>query len=114
MFLLASLIIQQQATSNTITDTFGRVHTYLRISLTERCNLRCKCQTHFGGFTVYVCNKMYHNRFLFVCVHMYIFCICFDVDVVVTAVAAAVAAAAAIPVCDAIAVCERDSHCVQM
>ena len=22
-------------------DTFGRVHTYLRISLTERCNLRC-------------------------------------------------------------------------
>lgn len=64
---------------------------------------------------MYVCNKMYHNRFLFVCAHMYIFCICFDVDVVVTAVAAAVAAAAAaIPVCDAIAVCERDSHCVQM
>lgn len=29
---------------DTITDTFGRVHTYLRISLTERCNLRCKCQ----------------------------------------------------------------------
>ncbi|XP_055315407.1 molybdenum cofactor biosynthesis protein 1 isoform X2 [Sitodiplosis mosellana] len=27
---------------NTITDTFGRVHTYLRISLTERCNLRCQ------------------------------------------------------------------------
>ncbi|MFD0799380.1 GTP 3',8-cyclase MoaA [Maribacter chungangensis] len=27
---------------NTIlTDTFGREHTYLRISLTERCNLRC-------------------------------------------------------------------------
>lgn len=24
-----------------ITDTFGRVHDYLRISLTERCNLRC-------------------------------------------------------------------------
>ncbi|XP_012522064.1 molybdenum cofactor biosynthesis protein 1 [Monomorium pharaonis] len=24
-----------------LTDTFGRVHTYLRISLTERCNLRC-------------------------------------------------------------------------
>lgn len=23
-------------------DTFGRNHTYLRISLTERCNLRCK------------------------------------------------------------------------
>jgi GTP 3',8-cyclase / cyclic pyranopterin monophosphate synthase len=25
----------------TLTDTFGRHHTYLRISLTERCNLRC-------------------------------------------------------------------------
>lgn len=25
-----------------LTDTFGRKHTYLRISLTERCNLRCK------------------------------------------------------------------------
>lgn len=24
-----------------LTDTFGRKHTYLRISLTERCNLRC-------------------------------------------------------------------------
>ncbi|KAG4079774.1 hypothetical protein HA402_014905 [Bradysia odoriphaga] len=24
-----------------LTDTFGRYHTYLRISLTERCNLRC-------------------------------------------------------------------------
>ena len=27
--------------TNPITDTFGRKHTYLRISLTERCNLRC-------------------------------------------------------------------------
>ena len=27
--------------SNNIVDTFGRVHDYLRISLTERCNLRC-------------------------------------------------------------------------
>ena len=26
----------------TLTDTFGRHHTYLRISLTERCNLRCQ------------------------------------------------------------------------
>ena len=25
-----------------LTDTFGRFHTYLRISLTERCNLRCQ------------------------------------------------------------------------
>ncbi|MCK5401686.1 MAG: GTP 3',8-cyclase MoaA [Flavobacteriaceae bacterium] len=27
--------------NNIMTDTFGRAHTYLRISLTERCNLRC-------------------------------------------------------------------------
>mmetsp|Transcript_2802 Transcript_2802/g.5175 ORF Transcript_2802/g.5175 Transcript_2802/m.5175 type:complete len:124 (-) Transcript_2802:1430-1801(-) len=25
-----------------MTDTFGRIHNYLRISLTERCNLRCR------------------------------------------------------------------------
>ena len=24
-----------------LTDSFGRKHNYLRISLTERCNLRC-------------------------------------------------------------------------
>ena len=28
-------------TEKILTDTFGREHTYLRISLTERCNLRC-------------------------------------------------------------------------
>ena len=28
-------------TSNLLTDRFSRKHTYLRISLTERCNLRC-------------------------------------------------------------------------
>ena len=27
--------------NNIMTDTFGRMHTYLRISLIERCNLRC-------------------------------------------------------------------------
>jgi len=27
---------------DTLTDTFGREHSYLRISLTERCNLRCQ------------------------------------------------------------------------
>ena len=25
-----------------LTDSFGRFHSYLRISLTEKCNLRCK------------------------------------------------------------------------
>ncbi|XP_044761167.1 molybdenum cofactor biosynthesis protein 1 isoform X2 [Coccinella septempunctata] len=28
--------------NNPLTDTFGRHHTYLRISLTEKCNLRCQ------------------------------------------------------------------------
>ena len=34
------LILFQNATK--LEDSFHRVHTYLRISLTERCNLRCK------------------------------------------------------------------------
>lgn len=34
-----------------LTDTFGREHTYLRISLTERCNLRCSyCMPEEGIF----------------------------------------------------------------
>ena len=28
--------------TDTLTDAFGRRHTYLRIALTERCNLRCR------------------------------------------------------------------------
>ena len=28
--------------SDALTDSFGRQHNYLRISLTERCNLRCE------------------------------------------------------------------------
>lgn len=28
--------------SQMLVDSFGRLHTYLRISLTERCNLRCQ------------------------------------------------------------------------
>lgn len=31
----------EMSTNNILTDTFNRTHTYLRISLTERCNLRC-------------------------------------------------------------------------
>ncbi|KAF9587248.1 hypothetical protein IFM89_039529 [Coptis chinensis] len=30
------------AASDMLVDSFGRLHTYLRISLTERCNLRCQ------------------------------------------------------------------------
>ena len=30
------------STSTVLVDRFGRAHNYLRISLTERCNLRCK------------------------------------------------------------------------
>ncbi len=33
--------MSEQPDHNVLTDAFGREHTYLRISLTERCNLRC-------------------------------------------------------------------------
>ncbi len=33
--------INMNKASNILTDAFGREHNYLRISLTERCNLRC-------------------------------------------------------------------------
>ncbi|KAG0043355.1 Molybdenum cofactor synthesis protein 1 [Gryganskiella cystojenkinii] len=34
-------IDQERPFSNVLTDNFSRQHTYLRISLTEKCNLRC-------------------------------------------------------------------------
>lgn len=39
-------------TSETLTDTFGRYHNYLRISLTERCNLRCQYCMPAEGVTL--------------------------------------------------------------
>lgn len=33
---------ESPAASDMLVDRFGRMHTYLRISLTERCNLRCQ------------------------------------------------------------------------
>ncbi|XP_034102330.1 molybdenum cofactor biosynthesis protein 1 isoform X1 [Drosophila albomicans] len=39
--LRETTIRQNQAATSPLTDSFGRHHTYLRISLTERCNLRC-------------------------------------------------------------------------
>ncbi|KAK6928922.1 Molybdenum cofactor synthesis C-terminal, partial [Dillenia turbinata] len=33
---------KQNPGSDMLVDSFGRLHTYLRISLTERCNLRCQ------------------------------------------------------------------------
>ncbi|XP_014474292.1 PREDICTED: molybdenum cofactor biosynthesis protein 1 isoform X1 [Dinoponera quadriceps] len=33
--------MQKDKQDEILTDTFGRKHTYLRISITERCNLRC-------------------------------------------------------------------------
>lgn len=33
--------VESPISSKMLTDRFGRTHTYLRISLTERCNLRC-------------------------------------------------------------------------
>ncbi|KAI3719169.1 hypothetical protein L6452_20063 [Arctium lappa] len=34
--------VKDNPVSNMLVDSFGRLHTYLRISLTERCNLRCQ------------------------------------------------------------------------
>lgn len=31
--------------ANHLIDLFGRKHNYLRISLTEKCNLRCKVKS---------------------------------------------------------------------
>ncbi|PIA53147.1 hypothetical protein AQUCO_00900032v1 [Aquilegia coerulea] len=33
---------KENPVSDMLVDSFGRLHTYLRISLTERCNLRCQ------------------------------------------------------------------------
>lgn len=33
---------RETSVSDMLIDSFGRMHTYLRISLTERCNLRCQ------------------------------------------------------------------------
>uniref|UniRef100_A0A1A9WE98 Molybdenum cofactor biosynthesis protein 1 n=1 Tax=Glossina brevipalpis TaxID=37001 RepID=A0A1A9WE98_9MUSC len=46
-----SKIMPSEITSaaSPLTDKHGRVHTYLRISLTERCNLRCKYCMPAGG-----------------------------------------------------------------
>jgi len=42
-----------QGTHQALIDTFGRRHKYLRISLTDRCNLRCKyCMPEEGEDTV--------------------------------------------------------------
>lgn len=38
---IAAMKLKEDFSEN-LTDTFGRQHTYLRISLTERCNLRCQ------------------------------------------------------------------------
>ena len=33
--------VRPLSTSTALTDDFGRFHNYLRVSITERCNLRC-------------------------------------------------------------------------
>ena len=38
----AGLVVRGPARADGLLDTFGRVHSYLRISVTERCNLRCR------------------------------------------------------------------------
>lgn len=45
--------------SNPLTDLFGRFHNYLRISLTEKCNLRCKFVLNVLFFKIYINIYMY-------------------------------------------------------
>ncbi|XP_075160447.1 molybdenum cofactor synthesis 1 isoform X2 [Haematobia irritans] len=47
-----SVATTQQPSYASLTDTFGRHHTYLRISLSERCNLRCKYCMPAEGVTL--------------------------------------------------------------
>ncbi|XP_073839257.1 molybdenum cofactor synthesis 1 isoform X3 [Musca autumnalis] len=51
--------------ASTLTDTFGRHHTYLRISLTERCNLRCKYCMPAEGVTLQPKNNLLTNDEIF-------------------------------------------------
>lgn len=39
---LSEDVSKDNPVSDMLIDSFGRLHTYLRISLTERCNLRCQ------------------------------------------------------------------------
>ncbi len=49
-----------------ITDQFGRVHNYLRISLTERCNLRCfYCMPEEGVELSEKANILTHEEVIF-------------------------------------------------
>eukprot|EP00731_Ephydatia_muelleri_P009020 Em0004g1358a len=43
---------KRSSVTDALTDTFGRAHTYLRISLTERCNLRCQYCMPAEGVTL--------------------------------------------------------------
>ena len=50
-----------------ITDQFGRVQDYLRISLTERCNLRCfYCMPENGITLTEKANLMTHEEVVYV------------------------------------------------
>lgn len=49
--------------TQSITDQFGRTHDYLRISLTERCNLRCfYCMPEDGIVLTEKSNLMTHEE----------------------------------------------------
>ncbi len=48
----ALLGLTKQGKAHGLTDTFGRLHSYLRISITERCNLRCSYCMPAEGVTL--------------------------------------------------------------
>ena len=46
------LSVRRFSQSSPITDTFGRFHNYLRVSLTEKCNLRCQYCMPLAGVSL--------------------------------------------------------------
>ena len=49
---IVSKLVNAVSKHDALIDKFGRNHTYLRISLTERCNLRCTyCMPEDGSFS---------------------------------------------------------------
>jgi len=53
-----SLNLQELPKKDILTDTFDRKHTYLRISLTERCNLRCQYCMPEDGVMLQAADKL--------------------------------------------------------
>ncbi|CAI6360040.1 unnamed protein product [Macrosiphum euphorbiae] len=57
-----SISTKKSSFNEVLTDTFGRKHNYLRVSLTERCNLRCEYCMPFKGAKLSEQSKLLSNN----------------------------------------------------